>query len=193
MHKIPIYILVVLFPTLCRGQSTEEQQMMRLIRLYEQCQDSVFVTGNNIKRVLLLNQCAQQSEIILTELQSADSNTLQVSHFLHTAIHIYALSMQYNFDHDTASWKALWVLRPIVDQLDSTDFPMRFIVMKRPVVMRYHNIIPDLRLYYYVLSQGCNCKQFRAILPRLKYVEVAEKEWKKVHHEKCRKRKGLKS
>ena len=179
--------MVVLFPTLCRGQSTVEQQFMRLIRLYEQCQDSVFITGNNKQRVLLLNQCAQQSDIILNEFQSTDSTLLQVGHYFHTAIHVYALSTQYHFDQDTASWKALWALRPVVDQLDSTDFPMRFIVMKLPIVMRYYNIVPDLRLYYNVLSQGCNCKQFRAILPRLKYVEIAEKEWKKVYRKKCRK------
>jgi hypothetical protein len=179
---------MVLFPTLCWGQPTVEQQIMRLIRLYEQCQDSAFITGNNSQRVLLLRQCAQQSDIIRTEIQSADSNFLQIGHYLHTAIHIYALSTQFTFNRDTASWKALWALRPVVNQLDSTDFPMRFIVMKVPVVMRYNNILPDLKLYYNTVAMGCNCKQFRVIVPRLKYLEIPEKEWKKVYREKCRKR-----
>lgn len=187
-----VYILVMLPLNSIWGQQTPEQQLMRLVRVYEQAQDSAFLPQPTSSSVASLAQFAIQSEQIHQALPlTADSNILRVADYLCMATRIYAVAAQtLNYQTDSLARSQLKALRPAVDAYTPEDFPMRFTVMGASVVMRYESIVRDLRLYYNALVPWCSCRELRTLILHLRVLKEVElsDQWGKTYRKKCRRR-----
>jgi hypothetical protein len=188
---IPVYILVVLSPVIGWGQSLQDKQLMQLVRLYEQSQDSVFAKHQNDKQLIFLQKNQLKSEEIWDNLQkSTDSSIQQVGAYLDMALHIYTYTTQYLFYPDSGSRAQVRALKSLVDQYAPDRFPLRFSVMGNTVVMRYENVAPDLRLYYSNLFPLCSCKETRALIPHLKALgeDALVFEIRKRYKQRCKRK-----
>ena len=187
---IPVYMLAMLPLNVCWGQQTPELQLMQIVRLYEQAQDSAFLPNPTVDRAILLQNLAVKTGQIRAELPAnAEPQTLQLADYLYTAIQIYALTTRYQLSRKgRAEQRPLKALRPEVDAYTPDDFPLRFTVMGVSVVMRFENIVADLRLYYEAIGPLCSCRELRNLIPHLRDLraDFLAEHWSEVYLKKCR-------
>jgi len=184
--------LVALPPTFSWGQQNPSYPLMQLVRLYEAAQDSVFLPAPTPHRAAFLGHLAEQSDRILEKLPSnADTALLRVANYLHTALQIYARSTQCRvFKNDPVASAALKELRADAETYRPIDFPMRFTVLGRSIILRYESVAPDLLLYYNALAPFCACRELRRVVLHLQVLNAAElaQEWSLAYRKKCRRR-----
>jgi hypothetical protein len=193
MQKL-LFCLVypLLIPTLGRSQTTPDQHLMALVRLYEQAQDSVFNSATRSpERRHFLDKTANKAQLNWQYLQTTtDSNNLIVAEYLFLALRIYRHTEAYAQVADSATKYQMKQLRASADSILPTGFPLRFEVMGYPVIMQYSDVLPDLQLYYQELAPLCSCAELKTLMRHLKtiHADQAAKVAQINHRIKCRKR-----